>query len=204
MQRHPTNIPRRSVRWRLLQTSLSVIRTEQWRKHFVDHARLTAATAAHEEDSRNNSNQRKQRNLPLLVRLPDVGRAVLKLGLRLELFLPCELKRQGIAYTQECSLAKILADPVKVRQWNIDGLPADSFSVENGIIMSITKRWPLMIDPQAQANKWIKNLEGDNGLKICDLKMSDWMRTMENAIQFGAPVLIQVLPVSSPTLSAGI
>ena len=66
------------------------------------------------------------------------------------------------------------------------------------------RRWPLMIDPQAQANKWIKNLEGDNGLKICDLKMSDWMRTMENAIQFGAPVLIQVLPVSSPTLSAGI
>jgi dynein heavy chain len=76
--------------------------------------------------------------------------------------------------------------------------------VENGVLVTRGRRWPLMIDPQAQANKWIKNLEGDNGLKICDLKMSDWMRTMENAIQFGAPVLIQVLPVSSPTLSAGI
>ena len=34
--------------------------------------------------------------------------------------------------------------------------------------------------PQGQANKWVKNLEAERGLKIVDLKMSDWMRTMEN------------------------
>ena len=59
---------------------------------------------------------------------------------------------------------------------------------------------------QAQANKWIKNLEGDRGLKTVDLKMTDWMRTMENAIQFGTPVLIQdvleeVDPALEPVLS---
>ena len=43
-----------------------------------------------------------------------------------------------------------------MRQWNIEGLPADGFSIENGIIMSSTKRWPLMIDPQGQANRFIK------------------------------------------------
>lgn len=42
---------------------------------------------------------------------------------------------------------KILGDQVKIRSWNIDGLPSDNFSIENGIIISKAKRWPLMIDP---------------------------------------------------------
>ena len=45
------------------------------------------------------------------------------------------------------SLLKVLGDPVKIRAWNIDGLPSDNFSVENGIIVSKARRWPLMIDP---------------------------------------------------------
>lgn len=46
-----------------------------------------------------------------------------------------------------------LGNPVLVRQWNIDGLPTDGFSVDNGIIVFNARRWPLMIDPQGQANK---------------------------------------------------
>ena len=46
------------------------------------------------------------------------------------------------------------------------GLPVDTFSVDNGIIVDNTSRWPLCIDPQAQANKWIKNLEKPNLLKV--------------------------------------
>ena len=33
-----------------------------------------------------------------------------------------------------------------VRDWNIQGLPKNNFSTENGLIS--TSRWPLMIDPQ--------------------------------------------------------
>lgn len=63
-----------------------------------------------------------------------------------------------IPHTPHCTLSKILAEPVVVRQWKIDGLPADAFSVENGIIMSSTKRWPLMIDPQSQVRPGKKPL----------------------------------------------
>ena len=104
-----------------------------------------------------------------------------------------QLKKVGIAYTPECSLAKILADPVKVRQWNIDGLPADSFSVENGIIMSITKRWPLMIDPQGQANRFLKLSQAK--LQIKTVKASDStkkiVQALEMGIRLGQPVLIE-------------
>jgi dynein heavy chain len=41
----------------------------------------------------------------------------------------------------------VLGDPVQIREWNINGLPADNLSTENGIIVTQAKRWPLMIDP---------------------------------------------------------
>ena len=45
------------------------------------------------------------------------------------------------------------------------GLPADAFSTENGVIVTRGTRWPLMIDPQEQANRWIRNMEG-SALKV--------------------------------------
>uniref|UniRef100_A0A2K5QED9 Dynein axonemal heavy chain 2 n=1 Tax=Cebus imitator TaxID=2715852 RepID=A0A2K5QED9_CEBIM len=100
------------------------------------------------------------------------------------------------------AIENFLSNPTKVRDWNIQGLPSDAFSTENGIIVTRGNRWALMIDPQAQALKWIKNMEGSQGLKIIDLQMSDYLRILENAIQFGYPVLLQNVPeYLDPTLN---
>ncbi|XP_060146269.1 dynein axonemal heavy chain 2 isoform X4 [Globicephala melas] len=97
---------------------------------------------------------------------------------------------------------KFLSNPTKVRDWNLQGLPSDAFSTENGIIVTRGNRWALMIDPQAQALKWIKNMEGSQGLQIIDLQMSDYLRVLEKAIQFGHPVLLQnVQEYLDPTLN---
>ena len=48
-----------------------------------------------------------------------------------------------------------------------------------------------MIDPQGQANNWIKNLEKENGLQVVSLEQNDLMSTLENCVQFGRPVLIE-------------
>ncbi|CAF0750041.1 unnamed protein product [Didymodactylos carnosus] len=89
------------------------------------------------------------------------------------------------------SLNATLGDPVKIRAWQIAGLPVDSFSVDNGIIATNSRRWPLCIDPQSQANKWIKNSERDNKLAVVKLQDQNYARTLENAIQFGSPVLLE-------------
>ncbi|KAG6920689.1 dynein heavy chain 2, axonemal-like, partial [Chelydra serpentina] len=84
-----------------------------------------------------------------------------------------------------------LCNPTIVRTWNLQGLPSDAFSTENGLIVTRGNRWPLMIDPQCQASKWIKNMEAAKGLKIIDLQMGDYLRVLEGAVQFGSPVLLQ-------------
>ena len=124
-----------------------------------------------------------------------------------------------------------LPPPLQVREWLIASLPNDSFSIENGIIVANARRWPLCIDPQGQANKWIKNLEKTSNLQVwmCVGGLDSWgvrvrsflhvespmladskrvpphltpqviklseggeyLRTLENAIQFGLPVLLE-------------
>jgi len=64
----------------------------------------------------------------------------------------------GVPHNEQCLLTDTLSDPVKIRSWQIAGLPKDNLSVENGVIVQYSRRWPLFIDPQGQANRWIKNL----------------------------------------------
>uniref|UniRef100_A0A8C7T568 Dynein axonemal heavy chain 12 n=1 Tax=Oncorhynchus mykiss TaxID=8022 RepID=A0A8C7T568_ONCMY len=100
-------------------------------------------------------------------------------------------KSKNIPSSDDFSLSKTLGDPIKIRAWNISGLPTDSFSIDNGVIVSNARRWPLMIDPQGQANKWVKNSEKDNNLSVIKLTDGDYMRTLENCIQFGTPLLLE-------------
>lgn len=64
------------------------------------------------------------------------------------------------------NVIQFLSDPTTIREWNIQGLPADNFSTENGIIVTSGSRWPLVIDPQCQAQKWIKAMESKNDLQV--------------------------------------
>jgi dynein heavy chain len=100
-------------------------------------------------------------------------------------------KAKKIPCSETPSLTNTLGDAVKIRAWQIAGLPVDAFSVDNGIIVDNSRRWPLCIDPQGQANKWIKNMEKDLKLQIIKLSDSNYSRTLENAIQFGTPVLLE-------------
>jgi hypothetical protein len=66
-----------------------------------------------------------------------------------------------------------------------------SLVLSQQIMMEKSDRWPLMIDPQLQANAWIIAMEADNGLRVCRQVQSDFVRTIENCIQFGRPVLLE-------------
>lgn len=102
-----------------------------------------------------------------------------------------QCRENNIPSSDSFSLVSVLGDPVLIREWNINGLPSDSFSVDNGIIVKESRRWPLLIDPQIQANKWIKKMEGARKLEVIKLNSPNILRTLENAIMFGRPVLLE-------------
>ncbi|XP_046433182.1 dynein axonemal heavy chain 2 [Neodiprion fabricii] len=102
-----------------------------------------------------------------------------------------EVIEMEIPHSSSLDVKDFLTDPTTIREWNIQGLPSDDFSTENGIIITKGGRWPLVIDPQSQAVKWIKNMESRNDLKVIDFGQLDFMKTLEQAIQFGDPILLQ-------------
>ncbi|KAK0056678.1 dynein heavy chain 1 axonemal-like isoform X1 [Biomphalaria pfeifferi] len=102
-----------------------------------------------------------------------------------------KLDECNVPRTEEPSLVGTMSDPVKIRSWQIAGLPKDNLSVENGVIVQFSRRWPLFIDPQGQANRWVKNMEKDAGLDIIKLSDKDFLRSLENAVRFGKPCLLE-------------
>lgn len=63
--------------------------------------------------------------------------------------------------------------------------------MDNAIIVKSANRWPLMIDPQGQANKWIKNMEKVNKLEVIKFSDPNYVRSLENCLQFGNPCLLE-------------
>jgi dynein heavy chain len=117
------------------------------------------------------------------------------------------LDKYKILSSKEYSLQEVLGNAVQIRQWQINKLPTDEFSVENAIIMDNSDRWPLMIDPQMQANIWIKQMESQEDLK-CLKPTSDpkeVSRTLDNSIMIGNPIILEdcleiIDPIYEPLL----
>ncbi|GMH64114.1 hypothetical protein TrST_g1151 [Triparma strigata] len=100
-------------------------------------------------------------------------------------------KAKNIPVDESFSLETIMGSPVTIRDWQIFGLPADQFSTENGMLTTMGRRWPLMIDPQGQANRWIRKMCANDNLLVIKLTEKDFLRTLENAIRYGNPILLE-------------
>jgi dynein heavy chain len=98
---------------------------------------------------------------------------------------------RAIPCAEDFSLVKVLGDPVVMRGWGIASLPNDEVSLENGILTTVAERYALCIDPQQQANKWIRNMEKDTNLLILKFGIANFLRQMISAVGNGRPCLIE-------------
>ncbi|VVC95211.1 unnamed protein product, partial [Leptidea sinapis] len=109
-----------------------------------------------------------------------------------------------IPITEGLDPLTMLTDDTTIAIWQNEGLPSDRMSTENATILSNSDRWPLMIDPQLQGVKWIKQKYGDM-LRVIRLGQKGYLDTIEKAIIKGETVLLEnigetVDPVLDPLL----
>ena len=87
----------------------------------------------------------------------------------------------------------ILTDDAEKAKWNNQKLPADPVSIENGAILCSSERWPLIVDPQLQGIKWIKEKEKDNGLCILRMNNKNLINKLGECIEDGKTFMIENL-----------
>lgn len=70
-----------------------------------------------------------------------------------------EASSLGVPVSTEVNPISFLVDAATVGDWSLDGLPSDPLSVQNGILVTQSSRYPLLIDPQGQALNWLVRME---------------------------------------------
>ena len=106
-------------------------------------------------------------------------------------------------------LTSFLVDEATVGEWNLQGLPKDTLSVQNAIMVTNSERYPLLIDPQGQGQSWIiqKYADGmEKGRSLTNLnnpRFKDWF--LKYCLENGKTLVIEgieneVDPVLDPVL----
>ncbi|XP_072536415.1 dynein axonemal heavy chain 5 isoform X2 [Salminus brasiliensis] len=102
-----------------------------------------------------------------------------------------EMSVNHIPYSQNFNLISMLVDNATLGEWNLQGLPNDDLSIQNGIIVTEASRYPLLIDPQGQGKTWIKNRETNNDLQVTSLNHKYFRTHIEDCLSLGKPLLIE-------------
>ena len=84
----------------------------------------------------------------------------------------------------------LLCTATEKAEWAKQGLPADPYSVENGLLVTKALRWPFLMDPEGQGLAWIKNKEKDV-LKPTTVVDPNFMHVFQDCINHGRSLLIE-------------
>ena len=79
-----------------------------------------------------------------------------------------KVRELDLPHDPQYEFCDFLGSQAAIKRWRMDGLPIDQFSTENGVCITKGERWALNIDPQTQANSWIKKMHGKH-LTIIDI-----------------------------------
>ncbi|XP_065179973.1 dynein axonemal heavy chain 5-like [Sycon ciliatum] len=102
-----------------------------------------------------------------------------------------EIKHRGIPLTSTIEIIDELVDSTTIGEWGLQGLPNDELSIQNGIIVTTAARYPLLIDPQGQGKRWVKNREAKNRLRVTALNSKYFRTHLEDSLSLGNPLLIE-------------
>jgi len=123
---------------------------------------------------------------------------------------PEDIRTTALAdWKQRCDITNFqfmsfMATESDFLQWKAEGLPSDSLSMQNGLLITNAVQTPFVIDPNVQAAKWLqKNLENEN-VELVRQQDPKFVTSLELSVRFGKTLVIQecegVLPMLYPLL----
>lgn len=115
-------------------------------------------------------------------------------------------KVANVPMTPELQVSAFLVDETVIGDWTLEGLPSDELSVQNGIMVTRSRKWPLLIDPQSQGLEWLRAREGGRGLTVTSTTEKRFRNHLEDSMVFGTPLIIERIgedldPMLDPVLN---
>ena len=101
------------------------------------------------------------------------------------------LLHQHLPHSKKFRLEKIALTLPELQCWNNNGLPIDTYSTENGILVMHSNTYPFCIDPQGQAATWIKKMFEKSNLFVHTETDEKYMKQLQIAVEFGYPFLFE-------------
>lgn len=107
----------------------------------------------------------------------------------------------GIEFREDLGMIESLSKASDRLQWQSHGLPADSLSLENGVILDHCVRFPLIIDPSGHAIDFIMNKFKDQKIQKTSFLDKAFMKTLAGAVRFGTTLLVENVEKLDPVLN---
>ena len=111
-----------------------------------------------------------------------------------------------IYFTENFTIENYIGNEALIRNWVLKGLPNDTHSVENALIIQENDTcFPLLIDPQLSGTRWLQSILGEN-LILLNFDAPDFLNILKKSVSLGNSVLIENVglkldPIIEPIVS---
>ncbi|CAG9819767.1 unnamed protein product [Phaedon cochleariae] len=100
---------------------------------------------------------------------------------------------------EEFDIIESFSSQYKSELWLKKGLPNDELFLQNGVIHDCSRLFCVLVDPEYQADEWIKKIERRNDLTIMKLTHDDYLEKLKYCIEVGKPISIHKIKSVLPT-----
>lgn len=115
------------------------------------------------------------------------------------------LEELDIDYRHDLGIVESLSTASQRLSWQSEGLPGDDLSLENGVILDHSSRFPLVIDPSGQAISFILKHFQDEKIQTTSFLDKAFTKTLAGAVRFGTALLVEnvehIDPILNPILN---
>ena len=99
-----------------------------------------------------------------------------------------KLEDKEVKLSDNSTRIQLFMSEMTIKQWEQKGLPSHEFYILNGLLLTISTRWPLIIDPEQQATNWIKRYE--DSVIVIDVNDKNLLDQVCQCIQNGNVLIL--------------